>query len=97
MTAPTPLVALLRSLLHQYGELTLRPAGGEHATTGYVMPHERTIGMPVDLDDRELLKRLVAGLHTLAVADVDPRLADSAAWFAEAAIAHTLAAMGVTR
>ena len=107
MSAPTlsaalnlsPLLDLLRTLLVQYGEVTLRhvPAGHEHGSTGYVAPHERVVGVPTGLDDRDLLAGLVRALYGLAVGDLDPRLGESACWFAADAAARTLAAMGVAR
>lgn len=92
----TPLIALIRSLLDQYGEITLRavPAGHEHAATGYVLPHEWLVGIPDGLDDHQVLERLVGALYSLAVADMDPRLEESAARFVDDATRRTLAAMG---
>lgn len=95
-TAVSPLLDLLRSVVAQYGELTLRaiPADHEHSETGYLKPYKREIGLPNDADDGRFLTTLVLSLYDLSLADLDPRLTASADRFAEDATRRLLAAMG---
>ena len=95
-TAVSPLLDLLRSVVAQYGEVTFRalPADHEHSETGHLLPHRHEIGLPNDPDDGRFLTTLVLGLYDLSLADLDPRLQQTADRFAEDATRATLAAMG---
>ena len=92
----SPFLDLLRTTLAEHAEVTLRAvrADSEHAEAGYVDACDRVIGLPDNPDDVAYLTRLVLGLYTLDAGGEDPRLHESARWFAEDATRRTLAAMG---
>lgn len=91
-TAVAPLLDLLRTVLHQRGEITLR-LDDRHPETGWICPADNLIGLADVQDDREYLITLVHVLHQLMHGGAP--MTEATSWFVHDAAARTLAKMGV--